>query len=331
MLTFRNFTSCLGLAALGTFLAAPAPAETLRAVTNWGAEFYSAKRTIEFFEAFNASEAAKAADLQIVHVGGPEVTPATEQLTGLTNGVFDILFGAAGYYVGTVPEAYALYGTSATPMEARASGGLELLSDIYEQKANAHVLGWVAPGVGYHIWLKDAPQLDDAGQLKLDNVKIRSSGFYNAWLDHYGATTVTVPAPDIYNALERGVVDGAAWPGLGIVELGFHKFIGYRIDPPVWQFDNLLWINADKWKSLTDSQRQALTEAVAEYEPVALDYYRDLAEQERKTVEEAGVKSFRLSPEAEQDYVRFAKSVHWDQVKQKSPDHYDALRAALPE
>ena len=37
------------------------------------------------------------ADLEIAYVGGPEVTPATEQLTGVSNGVFDMMFGAAGY------------------------------------------------------------------------------------------------------------------------------------------------------------------------------------------------------------------------------------------
>ena len=224
-------------------VAAAAQSETLRLVTNWGTGSYSVARTLQFVEEFNASQAAMDADLEIVYVGGPEVTPATEQLTGVSSGVFDMLFGAGGYYVGAVPEARAIYGTAITPMEARETGGTALLDRIYSEKANARVLGWVAAGVGYHIWLRDEPQLDENGLPVLDNVKIRSSGFYNPWLHHYGATTVTVPAPDIYNALERGVVDGAAWPGLGITDYGFEKFVGYRIDPPVWQFDNLIWVN----------------------------------------------------------------------------------------
>ena len=96
----------------------------------------------------------------------------------------------------------------------------------------------------------------------LDNVKIRSSGFYNPWLHHYGATTVTVPAPDIYNALERGVVDVRRGRASELPDYGFEKFIGYRIDPPVWQFDNLIWVNQDRWNSLTDDQRAALAGAV---------------------------------------------------------------------
>ena len=318
------------LAATSVLTAAAASAETIRLVTNWGTGSYSVARTLQFADDFNASQAAQDADLEIVYVGGPEVTPATEQLTGVSNGVFDMLFGAAGYYVGAVPESRALYGTAITPMQARENGAIDLLDRIYTEKSNARVLGWVAAGVGYHIWLRNEPELDENGLPKLDNVKIRSSGFYNTWLGHYGATTVTVPAPDIYNALERGVVDGAAWPGLGITDYGFEKFIGYRIDPQVWQFDNLLWVNKDKWDSLTDQQRAALADAVRDYEPVAYEYYENLAAEERKEVEAAGVKSFTLSPEAEAAYVAHARSVHWDKVKADAPDNYDALRAVLP-
>ncbi|MDE2913396.1 MAG: TRAP transporter substrate-binding protein DctP [Paracoccaceae bacterium] len=304
--------------------------ETLRLVTNWSTSSYSVARTLQFVDEFNASDAARAADLEIVFMGGPEVTPATEQLTGLSNGVFDMLFGAAGYYVGTVPESRALYGTAITPMQARETGATELFDQIYSEKANARVLGWVAAGVGYHIWLRDEPQLNDKGLPILDSVKIRSSGFYNTWLENYGATTVSVPAPDIYNALERGVVDGAAWPGLGITDYGFEKFIGYRIDPPVWQFDNFLWVNQDKWNSLNDAQRLALREAVEAYEPVAFEYYANLRMEEDVDVAAAGVKSFRLSPEAEAAFVAHARTVQWDKLQEANSPYWDQLRAALP-
>lgn len=320
-------------AALATALLVPASAalsETLRLVTNWSTSSYSVARTLEFVDEFNASDAAKAADLQIAYMGGPEVTPATEQLTGLTNGVFDMLFGAAGYYVGSVPESRALYGTSITPMQARETGATDLLNTIYEDKANAHVLGWVAAGIGYHIWLRDEPQLDDNGLPVLNDIKVRSSGFYNTWLENYGATTVTVPAPDIYNALERGVVDAVAWPGLGITDYGFEKFIGYRLDPPIWQFDNLLWVNKDKWNSLTDAQRQALSDAVEAYEPVAHAFYANLRKEEDAEVEAAGVKSYRLSPEAEAAYVAHARTVQWDKLQAADSPYWDQLRAALP-
>ena len=76
--------------AAGLALASAAQAEILRLVTNWGTGSYSVARTLGFVEEFNNSQAAKDADLQIVHIGGPEAIPATEQLTGLSKGVFDL-------------------------------------------------------------------------------------------------------------------------------------------------------------------------------------------------------------------------------------------------
>ena len=330
MTTAKFLLASAATAAIALGSATTSASETLRLVTNWATTSYSVARTLQFVEEFNASEAAKAADIQIVHAGGPEVTPATEQLTAVRNGVFDMMFGAAGYYVGDVPESYALYGTSVSPMEARERGAIDLFDKIYSEKANTRILGWVAAGIGYHIWLRDEPELNEEGLPKLDGVKIRSSGFYNAWLENYGANTVSVPAPDIYTSLQRGVVDGAAWPGLGITDYGFEEFIGYRIDPPVWQFDNFLWVNQDRWNSLTDAQRTALSDAVREYEPVAYEYYANLAAEEREEVKAAGVKSFRLSPEAEAAFVAHAQSLQWEQVKARAPENYEALRAVLP-
>lgn len=328
-----KYSTLLSTTVLAVALAAPsgaAFAETLRLVTNWATSSYSVDRTLKFVEAFNASDAAQAANLEILYVGGPEVTPATEQLTGLSNGVFDMLFGSAGYYVGTVPEAYALYGTAITPMEARERGAIDLLDEIYAEKANARVLGWVAAGIGYHLWLKDEPKLTEAGLPDLNGVKIRSSGFYNAWIQHYGATSVSVPAPDIYTSMERGVVDGAAWPGLGITDYGWEKFVGYRIDPPVWQFDNLLWVNKDRFDGLSEEQQTVLREAVAAYEPVAHEFYAELRKEEDVEVANAGVKSFRMTPEAEAEFVAHAQSVQWERLQASGSTYYDALRDVLP-
>ena len=305
-------------------------AEKLRLVTNWGKGVYSVARTLEWAEHFNASDAAKAAGIEVVHAGGPEVTPAREQLTAVRNGVFDMMFGAAGYYVGTVPEAFVFYGTEITPMEARANGGTALLNDIWEKKANTHVLGWVAAGIGYHVWLKEEPTLKDDGTLDLSGRKIRSSPLYRPWLDGMGATQVMVPAPDIYSALERGVVDGAAWPGLGITDLGFEKFIAYRVDPAVWQFDNLLLVNLDRWGTLTEAQQAALRDSVVEFEVQAYGYYAQLASDERVKTDEAGVKSYMLSDEAARLHVTRAQAIQWAQIREKAAENFEALQARFP-
>ncbi|MEM9757036.1 MAG: TRAP transporter substrate-binding protein DctP, partial [Pseudomonadota bacterium] len=284
----RLFTLTAAAMALG---AAPAHAEDeITFVTNWGSDVYSSAYMIAWAEEFNETYDGVA---EIRFVGGPEVTPAREQLTAVRNGVFDMMFGAAGYYVGQVPEAYVLYASDMTPMEARESGAFDLLADIYRERADVEILGWVAAGVGYNIWLNtDEVPIGEDGMPDLSGLKIRSSPFYNAWLETMGATVIPVPAPDIYSALERGVVDGAAWPGLGVTDFGWHEFIDFRIDPPVWQFDNLLFVNLEAWEALSPETQEALRASVIELETAAYDYYAQLAAEEVAEVEAGGTISF---------------------------------------
>jgi len=318
---------------LAASLGAPAAAKEaeLRFVSNWGKNLYSVKRTIEWSEEFNKSAAAKAAKISIKYIGGREVTPPLQQLTALRKGVFDMLFGAAGYYLGAVPESFAIYGSKITPMEARKNGGLALLNRIYRKKANAHVLGWVAGGVGVNLWLKKKPKVKADGTPDLSGMKIRGiAGLHREWLKAMGATQISVPAPGIYNALERNLVDGAAWLGLGIMGFGFQKFVNFRVDPMVWQFDNLIWINLDKWNSLTQAQRDALTTSVIAYEPIAHVFYEKLVAERWAKLGEQGVKSFELTGAAARRYIAAAEKVQWDQVKKLAPNEYDELRKKFP-
>lgn len=315
-------------AAAVTFAASPTLAEdTITFVTNWGSDVYSSAYMIEWAEDFNTANEGVA---HIRYIGGPETTPAREQLTAARNGVFDMVFGAAGYYVGQVPEAYVLYASDMTPMEARESGAFDMLADIYRETANVEVLGWVAAGVGYHIWLgADEVPLDENGLPDLNGFRVRSSPFYNAWLGTMGAIVVPVPAPDIYSALERGVVDGAAWPGLGVTDFGWNVFVGTRIDPPVWQFDNLLMVNLDAWNALSGDTQAALRESVIQLEIDAYSYYEQLAAEEAAEVEAAGTVPFTLEGAALDAYLENARNIMWTQLETVAPNNYHALRDAF--
>ena len=129
-----SIAASAGLVAASLWAPATAAEAELRFVSNWGKNLYSVKRTIEWTQEFNKSAAAKAAKISIKYIGGREVTPPLQQLTALRKGVFDMLFGAAGYYLGAVPEAFAIYGSKITPMDARKNGGLELLNRIYARR-----------------------------------------------------------------------------------------------------------------------------------------------------------------------------------------------------
>lgn len=144
-----------------------------------------------------------------------------------------------------------------------------------------------------------------------------------------GATVVPVPASDIYNTLERGVVDGVAWPGLGAVEYGWNTFIDYRIDPPVWQFDNLVFVNGDAWDALSAETQEALRASVIELEAAAYEHYAGLAADEAAQIEAAGTAPYAMEGDSLTAYMDNAASIMWTTLEELAPENYEALREAF--
>jgi TRAP-type C4-dicarboxylate transport system substrate-binding protein len=322
----RRSALTLGIVAIVSAVSGARAEETLKVVAAWGPNTVYTQNILSWTKELNDSAEAKGV-LRIQFIGGPEITAASEQYTALRKGVYDIHYGAAGYYLGQVPEGYVFYGANVTPIEARKNGGIDLLASIWQKKANAHVLGWVAAGVGYNIWLLKEPKLKADGTPDLAGLKIRSSPLYNVWISSMGGTNVPVPVPEIYSALQRNVVDGMAFPALGVTDFGAEKLLKLRIEPPVWQFDNLLIVNLEKWNKLDTKAQGVLQASVVRLEETSIKYFTDLDIEERKKVAAAGVKDFPIAGAARTKYVADARAIQWEQIKKSAPEHYDALRA----
>lgn len=304
-------------------------AERLRVVGTWDRNFYSIEILRAWITEFRRSEAAKTVGIRLRFLGGPEVTPAPEQMTAVRNGVFDMMFGAAGYYLGRVPEGAVLYASEFGPTEARERGALDVLDQIYQERAGVKLLAWLGGEVGYHLWTIDKPSFGPDGMPDLTGLKIRSSPLYEDWLRSLGATPVSIEASGLYTALDRGVVTGAAWPGMGIQDIGFHTLVNYRVGPPVWRFDNILVIDLDRWNALSPEQQDTLADAALAFErrfPAALEKH---AAEEEAAITEADIERIRLEGIAAQRYREAAAEVHWQDIEEKAPENYKRLRRAF--
>jgi TRAP-type C4-dicarboxylate transport system substrate-binding protein len=144
-----------------------------------------------------------------------------------------------------------------------------------------------------------------------------------------GAVNVMIPAAEIFTALDRGLVDGAAWPGLGAIDIGIERQIAYRIDPPIWQFDNVLLVSGRRWRAMSGDQRSALRRVVEDWEPVAYARFDALAANERQAVENAGVMPFALTGGDADRYRVHAREIQWRQIADRSPAQYHAIRQAF--
>ena len=94
-----------------------------------------------------------------------------------------------------------------------ASAGIKEQVDKHYQRFGLKllVLPQVPEGSAYNIILK-AP-VGPSGDLQ--GRKIRATQSYAGVLSMLGASPVNLPPAEIYPSLEKGVVDGAAWPVIG--------------------------------------------------------------------------------------------------------------------
>lgn len=259
-------------------------------------------------------------DVTIDFVGGPEALPSGEMMQALKSGVVDLFYGASSLFVGDIPESLALNGSNLSASELRERGAFDKLSESFEERANAKYLGYFGSGYTFYVYLlKEPPRTEDGG-VDLSGWRIRGGAPYKSFLDRLGANMVTLFPPEIYSAMERGVIDGLIWTSVSVVQEGWDEFIKYRIVPGWRQGDISLQANLDSWNALTEEQQAALTQAVAKYEAVAHEAYKKQAEEDLAVLRKAGMQDIVLEGEAREEYLDAAVGRLWEDLKVNVPE-----------
>jgi TRAP-type mannitol/chloroaromatic compound transport system substrate-binding protein len=261
-------------------------------------------------------------------LGGPEIQPPRKAAVALKRGVIAMLHSPTSYYIGQVPEGYALTLATKTAAEIRANGGFDLIAKNWE-KINAKLLAWGEAATAYNTYLTKEPTITKDGKLSLKGFKMRTTGTYRPLFTALGASSVAMKASDIYTGLERGVVQGFGWPDVGIVSLGLDKLVKYRIQQPFYHSNNTVAINLDVWKGLTQKGRDALQAASVAYENKSLAYMEERRKKDEAAVLAAGAKDIVLKGAGLQHYIDSANIAVWERLKKLSPGQANALQAKI--
>jgi TRAP-type C4-dicarboxylate transport system substrate-binding protein len=272
---------------------------------------------MDYVEAVNA---AGDGVVQVDFLGGPEVIPQAQLLYALRRGVIDLAFGAITYYRGVLPEGDAIFASTITPTEARASGALEALQPYWRDRINARLLGWVQSGVGVNIYLTDAPRFQANGMPDLSGLKIRTSPSNRELLNVLGGRPVQIAVKEIYTAFQRGTVDGLAFTTTGIPDLGIDQFIHYRIDPAFLQMSICLQINLDAWNALSPEAREILQAEAIRYEPKGRADFFALQDRELALLDERGLRSAPVEARYAATYRALAHDTVWRRMARRAPE-----------
>lgn len=293
---------------------------TLRAVNAFAKGTTFARPFERFVERVNAEGKGL---VQIRYIGGPEAIPPFEVGTSLQAGIIDIANVTSAYYPNLLPEGDALHLATNTIQDQRANGCWEKINRLHNEKMNAYFLARTGDHIPYHLYLTkpiDGPDLS--------GLTIRTTPAYRAFFTKLGANLVQTAPGEVYTALERGAIDGYGWPLQGVLDLGWHEQTRYRVDPGFYQVDVNVLVNLDTWNSLTDAQRDFLTQKALELEAENAQNIEINAE-ERARQAEAGIQTITLEGADAETWVETAQDEGWAVVERINAQVAAELRPCL--
>jgi TRAP-type transport system periplasmic protein len=177
--------------------------------------------------------------------------------------------------------------------------------------------------VPFHLYV--ARDMPVAKPEDLKGLRFRGQPNYNVIFKNYGIAGVNIAAPEVYTALERGVVQGYGWPLWGINDFGWEKLTKMRVDPGFYNVVVNILMNKPKYDSLTAAQRKVIDDAVAWFEPDSERYTADTTKAALAMHEKQGIKAVDFGP----GFRKTAEDLAWDDLKKLSPDSIGKVQALL--
>ena len=171
-----------------------------------------------------------------VHPGG-ELMPPFSVVDGVQARTVEMSHTAAYYFFGKDPT-FAISGAIPFGMNSRQmtawmleGNGLKLTREFY---GNFNIVNYPGGNTGSQMagWFRrEIKTVDD-----LKGLKFRVGGFAGRVLSRLGVVPQNLPGGEIYQALEKGVIDAAEWVGPhDDLKLGFYKVAPNYYYPGWWE------------------------------------------------------------------------------------------------
>ncbi len=262
-------------------------------------------------------------NVQIKYYEPGKLIPPFEILSAVSSGKVNAGFGSGAYWQGKIPEA-ALF--SAVPFGPEADeylawifhgNGLKLYQEMYDTAGyNVKVLPYAIISPETSGWFKKPiNSLED-----LKGLKMRFFGLGGKVMQKLGVAVTVMPAGEIFQALEKGVIDATEFSFPAIDQkLGFYKIVKYNYFPGWHQQATLLemLINKDVWNSMPPNQ-QALLEMATKANLIHTLAYCEAIQGKaiKENIEKRGVKNMYWSDEMLATFKQTWEEVVKEQVSQ---------------
>lgn len=298
----------------------PAKAQELRLLSSWDENYAYNPYILDLFY----EGVSEATDGRItISQYGPETVPPFEQLEPVSSGVFDLLFTHGAYHFGTKPIMVVADALEGDIQTVRASGIFEVFDQHYQQYNLKLIMLPITPEGAYHIILRE-PVSDTGG---LEGRRIRGTMTYSDVIDLLGGVMTVLSPAEIYTSLERGVVDGASWPIIGVLDYSWYEVAPYLLRPGFGVNYEPIFMNLDRWNSLSEEDQQIILEEARKVED---SWYEDAVrvwEEEEAELLSRGMQITEMGEEQQAQLRQAWSDSLWTLSEEQNPEATQELRA----
>ena len=261
--------------------------------------------------------------MQIKLLGGAPAIGSPFTLTQkMSKGAYDVVGCTEAYFGNVIPEAPVLRLSSKTAAELRKNGGIDYVQRLLNAK-NVHYVARHGDFGPFNLWLNKKIDKPD-----LKGLNLRVAPVYTAFFKSLGATVQTAAMPQIYTLMENNTVQGYGWPAGAFVP-PWAKVTKYQVEPGFYTSPLQTLVNLKKWKSLTQEQRDFLTNVGLEFEaksePINNPALQARLKKGMETRAKAGMEIIEFKGANREKWLAAANNEAWNEVLQRSPKHGKAL------
>src|SRR5690242_15526468 len=277
---------------------------------------------------------AKAAnvELEVQVYPGASLFKPNEQWNALVNGQLDISSFPLDYASGKVRAfgATLMPGLVRSHDRAQRLNGSPFMKDIKAQidKAGVVVLAdaWLAGAMASKRGCIRKPE-------DVKGLKFRSAGpTFAAMWQSAGATIVSVPSNEVYNALQTGVAEGTDTSSGSFVSFRIYEQVKCLTAPG----DNALWfmyepvlMSKKSFDRLNKAQQQALLKAGKASEAYFAKEAKGLDDKMVKVFKEHNVEVVTLTKAQYDQWVKVAQKSSYAEFDKEVPDGKELIKEAL--
>jgi TRAP-type mannitol/chloroaromatic compound transport system substrate-binding protein len=237
--------------------------------------------------------------LQVFEPG--KLVPALAVFDSVSQGKVEAGYTWMGYEIGKLP-ASALFGAVPFGMESPMfsawmyfGGGDQLLKDLYKPHHVYPIFcGTISPEAAG--WFRKEITKPD----ELKGLKFRAAGLGGRVYQKVGSSVTLLPAGELFQALEKGVLDGTEF-SLPTVDdqLGFHKVAKFYYLPGWHQpsTNQYLYVNLDQWTKLKPATKALIETTCTAGVTMSIAKAEALQGATLEKFEKEGVKAVKVSPE----------------------------------